>query len=177
MLSPSGDWFWYMDDESQHLAISLGNEMCFLTAYSGSDLTPFGNKPVPFNLDHLKAYSIYVDALESSDLPYNRAEKTQVALNATAARFFHRPVSPKSWYFDVSDKRETPQYFHAVSTELDSSLVMIIEQYQNLCTCLLLNHSLAISESKTFKQFSLIKVQEDRLHESSHAKALHTAIN
>ena len=170
MLRPAGDWFWYLDQDSRHLAVSLGDEYNFLTALGPKRLTPFGNKTIPFDIEHLERYSHFGDAMHNVGLNLSAAQKTQIALNATACVFFHQPVNPKSWHFLTGEQGMATSHFHTLRTEESIASALILDVKNDLVTCLLLDGPVVLDTGKDLQPFSLVKVKADRLHPLTQTK-------
>lgn len=164
MLQPSASWYWYIDQPSQNLTISLNAEMCFSTPYKANSVRLPTAPNTSFSLCDMEHYVELAECLEQSNLNFNAAEKTQILLNATAAISFHKPLAAKSWYFD----RQTEQgEFHRVAilqNAFSEGLVLVLYSEQATATCMLISNEFQLDENnKKLVAFELIKVMTDRL--------------
>ncbi|MFT4994518.1 MAG: cell division protein ZapC [Paraglaciecola sp.] len=161
MLSPKSNWFWYI--QQQKLCISLGDDLEFVTAFSLPMLLNTPQEPALFSLENSECYLTLADRLLSSDLSRSPAQQTQILLNATAALTFHKPLSPKSWFFCAQDTFGTHKQLGFLENEYGSALVLAISEEYGAVTCMLLSDSLQLNQHKSLAQFQLIKVMANRL--------------
>ena len=161
MLSPKSNWFWYI--QQQKLCISLGDELEFVTAFSLSMLLNTPQTPALFSLENSACYTALADRLQSSDLRRSAAQQTQILLNATAALSFHKPLSPKSWFFSTQATFGAHKQLAFLENEYGNGLVLAISEEYGAVTCMLLSASLQLNEHKSLSQFQLIKVMANRL--------------
>ncbi len=162
MLQPNQQWCWYTQGE--YLAIELGNDMCFQTAYKLTSLISCAAKAEQFTLEQHSVYSAISQTLETIEQLSN-AEKTQIAINGLALCFFGKPIAAKSWYFElVSRVRERVQYQIAYLKLAEKFAEVIILQFDtNSAYCMLLDKALVLDDTKTLGRFSPIKVMMNRL--------------
>lgn len=161
MLLPKSDWYWYT--QQQKLCISLGDELEFVTEFNLSKLLNTPQQPALFSLENSACYLALADRLQSSDLRRSEAQKTQILLNATAALTFHKPLSPKSWYFSTQDTFGSHKQLAFLENEYGKGLVLAISEEYGAVTCMLLSASLKLNQHKSLGQFQLIKIMANRL--------------
>jgi cell division protein ZapC len=161
MLQPQTDWYWYTHQHK--LCISLGEDLQFTTAFNLDKLVNTPHKQRLFSLENSECYLRLADKLEQSGLVLSSAQKTQVLLNACAALAFHKPMSPKSWYFDVQENCGVYKRLAVLEGKIGKGLVLALEQEYSTVICMLLSPELQLNETKSLKQFQLIKVMSDRL--------------
>jgi cell division protein ZapC len=161
MLQPKTDWYWYIQQHT--LCISLGNDLQFTTAYNLDKLVNTPHKHSLFSLANSECYLHLADKLEESGLPLSGAQITQILLNACAALAFHKPLSPKSWHFEVQESFGVYKQLAVLEGKVGKGLVLALEHEYSTVTCMLLSAELQLNETKSLKQFQLIKVMSDRL--------------
>ena len=161
MLEPKTDWYWYIEQHT--LCISLGDDMQFTTAYNLDKLVNTPHKQRFFNMADFECYLHLADRLEESGIALSGAQTTQVLLNACAALAFHKPVTPKSWYFDVQENCGVNKQLAILEGKFANGQVLVLAHEYSTATCMLLSTELQLNETKSLKQFQLIKVMSDRL--------------
>ncbi|MFT5676880.1 MAG: cell division protein ZapC [Paraglaciecola sp.] len=161
MLQPKTDWYWYTQQHT--LCISLGDEFEFTTAFNLDKLVNTPHKSRLFSLADSECYLHLADKLEESSIALSDAQTTQLLLNACAALAFHKPMSPKSWYFEVQDNFGVYKKLALLESKFGEGLVLVLEQEYSTVTCMLISAGLQLNETKSLKQFQLIKVMADRL--------------
>ncbi|WP_088328490.1 cell division protein ZapC domain-containing protein [Lacimicrobium sp. SS2-24] len=162
MLQPDTDWQWFYDTQHGCLSLSMG-EMQFTTPYTYKALNRAPVNPAPFDLQDLEHYADVANELEQCSLSYSAAQRTQIALNTCAALRYHKPLMPKSWFFN---RVAQSGHFHRLaylSTSAAEVRVWVVEDKQSSCLCMLLDPQLELQPGKTLKQFELIRVTPDCL--------------
>jgi len=161
MLSPKSNWYWYT--QQQKLCVSLGDDLEFVTAFSLPMLLNTPKEPMLFSLENSACYLSLADKLQRSDLRRSPAQMTQILLNATAALTFHKPLSPKSWFFSAQDTFGAHKQLAFLENEYGKGVVLVISEEYGAITCMLLSDSLQLNQHKSLVQFQLIKVMANRL--------------
>ena len=165
MLRPTGDWQWLYDKNQQRLTLDLGSELIFVSHYEKKHLSSDAMISQGFSLEDMEYYLKLQQELEGISCGRNRAELTQIALNATAAHKFHRPIMPKSWFFKRSDVKVHFTRLVELNTEFNSALALVIEHEQGAVTCMLVDQELQLTDTKFMKSFDVIKVMPDCLEQ------------
>jgi cell division protein ZapC len=161
MLQPKADWYWFCD--GPHLMLSLGQNLQFKTAYLVNRLI---NTPVNkqwFNLEDTGHYSNLTEQLEACHLNISSAELTQILINGVAALAFHKPVALRSWYFAEQSNFGTLHQLASLENDQGKGDVLVLEQDNNVATCMLISKSFSLNSDKQLNQFELIKVMKNRL--------------
>lgn len=99
MLKPSDKWTWFYDDKDGHLMLDLGDDMLFRTNLERKWLVDYAFDTQQFSVDDATAYHHFKEQIMM--LPLSEPRQAELALYCTAAKRFHKPVQPKSWFFDV----------------------------------------------------------------------------
>lgn len=105
MLKPDNSWKWYFDAEMNSLMLELNDDMLFRVSLPSKLLTPEAKISDIFNVDDIEAYQNFQEQI--AHLPISAARKCELALNATAARRFHKPMMPKKLVFRTSRRCRT----------------------------------------------------------------------
>jgi cell division protein ZapC len=161
MLTPTTQWYWFC--EEQQLMLSLGDELCFQTAYGNKHCLNLPAKPLAFSLEDYNCYLSLAASIEESGLALSTAQLTEVVLNAVAALSFHKPVALKSWYFDEQGHCGSYHQLAKLENAYGSADVLILHHDSDVVTVMILSENLAISTQKNLTQFNLVKVARNRL--------------
>lgn len=167
MLQPNNNWTWAVCTDTESLILDISDSMVFSTAYTLKNLTNNIHVDNSFNIADAQYYSELQDTLMGLRL-WSDAFSTQIALNAIAAVRFHKPLMPQSWNFTSSSTRLTsmPMFVDLV-TENGVGTCMVLETSERFACVMLVDESLPVSTTKSFNQFSVIKVSLDKLNPSS----------
>ncbi|GAA6183342.1 cell division protein ZapC [Aliiglaciecola sp. NS0011-25] len=144
--------------------IELNAGLSFQTAYLDSQL-----KLIPenlyFEIQHSQCFIESLEAVNNSNVPFEDSVKTQIALNATAAKCFHKPVLNKSWLYQKNSccLHSEEQQLAWLSCNGESYLMLTLQQQGSSVLCLNLSEEFTTSDNKVHSQFSLINVLSDRL--------------
>ncbi|WJG07649.1 cell division protein ZapC domain-containing protein [Aliiglaciecola sp. LCG003] len=164
MLLPSGKWKWFIDQASSSLLVELDAGLTFQTAYQVSQLkvSPDG---LFFDIEHSDYFIQCIDALDESGVPFDDSIKMQIAINASAARCFHKPVLNKSWLYTKQNLCliDDQQQLAWISHNQETYLVMTLERKGDTVLCMNLSEQFVTSDHKIHPQFSLLSVLSDRL--------------
>ncbi|MDN3610068.1 cell division protein ZapC [Vibrio ostreicida] len=165
MLKPSDKWTWYYDDAEQHLMLELGDDMVFKTNLSQKLMVDCAIGVNEFSVDDACSYQIYKEQISHLDLSEPR--RTELALYCVAAKRFHKPVQPKSWFFDCQPESPTcPVEGDVVYLSNSNSqgyfLVLEVGESASLCTYINLQ-SFTLNSAKSLVFGQAIKVMHDRM--------------
>ncbi|ODQ00793.1 cell division protein ZapC [Salinivibrio sp. SS2] len=166
MLKPNNAWTWYFDTESESLMLDLGDDMLFRVAISAKHLIPDAFSESPFSVEDASLFQSMTDTLSCLDLSAPR--RAELALNAVAAYRFHKPILPKSWFFDPQleplSAPECGQVVELQSQAGDRAPFLIIENAGSASLCMLAREvDFQLSDNKTLAFCGAIKVMNDRL--------------
>ena len=164
MLQASAQWNWYACSQSNTLRLDMGPEMAFCTPYKLRQLTDLAFDNPHFNLRDAEFYQQVTSYLANLGC-WSPSQICQIALNATAAKFYLKPVLAKSWFF-------TPYLGSLPSTEAivnlqsvsDSGQFLIVDHSEHASLCLCLENLFSLDENLSLKQFEVIRVLNDRIH-------------
>ena len=165
MLKPDNEWKWYFDNELNTLSLDFGqDEKAFCIGIERKNLIADAFSSSLFSVEDASYFSTYSEAIEMLPLPEQK--KCQLVLNAVAARRFHKPFLPKSWFFHAHQPSVSPEEGRVIElvTELDSAQFIVIENSGTASLCMLAQTAnFELSENKTMQFCDTIKVMNDRI--------------
>ncbi|MBC3767506.1 cell division protein ZapC domain-containing protein [Neptunicella marina] len=162
MLQPSMYWCWVMDEDTQCLTLEL-EEGVYHTPYKSKHLLGHVSLPQEFTLEHLQCFTSVEEDIQQFAAGLTSELASQIAINAVAARFFHKPLAPKSWYFTKPRLHGMHHHFALLQCKREQLKVYIVEKEAQASVCMLISSQVALDESAQLKPFSLIKVMNDYL--------------
>lgn len=164
MLKPSDKWKWYFCEREGHMMLDLGDEMIFRTNLTKNLLVTCAFEPCQFTVDDASDYQVYSDSV--ANLPLSEPRKVEFVLNCVAAKRFHKPVQPKSWYFDPQGLNITPTDGEQVSltNSFNRGDFVVLEVGENASLCAYVEvEPFYLSENKLLEFGQAIKVMHDRM--------------
>jgi len=161
MLHPMSDWYWF--SENGRLMLSMGKEWQCTTAFGEKEIVDLPMSDQLFNLSDTEYYLSFANHLLASRAKFSDAHLTHILINATAAIMFHKPVSPKSWFFDEFESFGFHHRLARVSNKFNTAVVFVLTDEHSLVTCMLISSKLQLNENKILSQFELIKLAKSRL--------------
>lgn len=170
MLKPSDKWTWFYDDSEGHLMLDLGDGMLFKTNLPRKLIVDCAIGINEFSVDDASAYQTYKEQI--AHLGLVEARQAELALYCVAAKRFHKPVQPKSWFFDsLSDGNFTVEEGDFV--QLDASgtsgtfIVLEVGECASLCASVSLEE-FQLNSAKSLAFGQAIKVMHDRMQPRNH---------
>jgi hypothetical protein len=162
MLQPNQHWRWHISD--QYLALELGNNMCFQTAYDLKSLISCAQNAEQFTLEQHAIYSTIIEELDELER-WSDAEKTQFAMNALALCCFGKPMAAKSWHFEPAPARQIIAQYQIAYIQIDGaySTIIVLQLETNSAYCMLLESDIKLENGKVLSRFSPLKVMTNRL--------------
>ena len=165
MLKPTNEWKWYFDAELGKLMLHLGQEQsAFSVSISRRNLIADAYSSTPFSVDDASCLLTYQDAINETGLP--GACQTELVLNAVAAKRFHKPFLPKSWFFHPHNAAVAPMEGSLIElvTSTDSAQFIVIENTGSASLCMLAQTAdFQLNENKSMQFCDTIKVMNDRI--------------
>lgn len=170
MLKPSDKWTWYYDDSEGHLMLDLGDRMLFKTNLPRKLIVDCAIGINEFSVDDASAYQTYKEQIALLGLSEPR--QAELALYCVAAKRFHKPVQPKSWFFEpLSDGHfsiEEGDFVQLSSTsDLGCFIVLEVGECASLCASVSLDE-FQLNGSKAICFGQAIKVMHDRMQPINH---------
>lgn len=169
MLKPKDTWNWFYEEQAAALMLDLGNDMLFKVNLPKKLLVNCAYSQCEFNVDDASVFQIFEEQTQLLDLSEPR--KAELILNCVAAKRFHKPVQPKSWFFDSQGEDFLPKEGDIVhlTNRYNSGYFMVVEVCENASLCVFIEQtefSLDGCKSLTFSQ--PIKVMHDRMVCANH---------
>ncbi|WP_047047985.1 cell division protein ZapC [Vibrio mexicanus] len=165
MLKPSDKWTWYYDDKASHLMLDLGDNMLFKTNLSNKLLVKCALDVNEFTVDDASSYQTFKEQI--SYLQLSEPRQAELALYCVAAKRFHKPVQPKSWFFDsCSIVGDEPQEGDIVqlSNSLNKGYFIVLESGEASSLCAYVDlEEFQLNPSKALVFGQAIKVMHDRM--------------
>ena len=127
MLKPTDSWTWYYDHKDDSLMLDLGEEMVFRVSIPTKHLVTSAYECTVFTVDDATIYQGFLENIAQLELSAPR--KVELALNAVAASRFHKPMMPKSWFFETQQGGCEPENGDVVTlqTEFGTAKYLVIE--------------------------------------------------
>ncbi len=164
MLKPSDTWIWYMKESDDSLMLDLGNDMVFKTNLARKLLVDCASGQNSFTVDDASAFQTYREPISCLNLSEPR--QAELTLYCVAAKRFHKPVQPKSWFFDYQGEGYNPSEGELVRlvNQDSAGLFIVLEVGESASLCALVDiEEFVLSGSKTVCFGQAIKVMHDRM--------------
>ncbi|WP_299018732.1 cell division protein ZapC [uncultured Photobacterium sp.] len=164
MLKPNNSWMWYYDPKHDSLMLDLGEKMVFRVSIPTKHLVTSAYERTVFTVDDASVFQIYKESL--AQLKLSEPRRAELALNAVAASRFHKPIMPKSWFFEIQQGNCEPENGDIVTLQAESNLAnfLVIENSGCASLCMLADvNSLALNATKEMAFCDTIKVMNDRM--------------
>lgn len=161
MLQPMSNWFWFT--ENSQLMLSMGSQWQCTTAFGQKQIVDLPNADKMFSLRDTEWYLSISNSLIDSGANFSEAQLTHILINATAALQFHKPISPKSWFFDEVENYGVHNRLARITNQFNNGVVLILLDEAAMATCMLISEKILLTENKLLKKFELIKVAKNRL--------------
>ncbi|OLQ69988.1 cell division protein ZapC [Photobacterium proteolyticum] len=164
MLKPTDSWTWYYDHKDDSLMLDLGEEMVFRVSIPTKHLVTSAFERTVFTVDDATIYQGFLENIAQLELSAPR--KVELALNAVAASRFHKPMMPKSWFFETQQGGCEPENGDVVTlqTEFGAAKYLVIENSGCASLCMLADvEPLALTSTKEMTFCDTIKVMNDRM--------------
>ncbi|RBW65958.1 cell division protein ZapC [Vibrionales bacterium C3R12] len=172
MLKPSDTWKWYFEDESSSLMLDLGQNMLFQTNLVRKLLVDCAIGNNEFTVDDASAFQTYKEQIQYLGLSEPR--QAELTLYCVAAKRFHKPVQPKSWFFDYQGEGYQPCEGDIISlaNENGQGHFIVLEVGDNASLCISVERdSFMLTSSKMLNFGDSIKVMHDRMACANHILA------
>jgi cell division protein ZapC len=165
MRKPSDTWSWYYDEQQCSLMLNLGEDMIFKTNLVRNKLVDCAFKENEFTVDDASSYQTFKEQI--SGLELSEPRQAELALYCVAAKRFHKPVQPKSWFFESQIQgHECPEEGDIVRMNNQYSLgyFIVLEVGENASLCASVDlDEFNLTSSKALQFGDSIKVMHDRM--------------
>lgn len=169
---PDHTWQWHYHQQQQRLVLDIDPEMMFVTSLGRRQIVgaPRTNDDflsrhgVEFAIHHANDFHHFMEQLEQR-LGLSGDKALQISLNAVAAKFFHRPLMPKSWYFNPVDSGQAFEAGEVVclSSTTQTRHYLVVEAGDKAALLLLIERNHELNSLTELTQFAVIRVMNDRL--------------
>jgi len=136
MFQASKQWKWIACPKLNRLLVDLDQNMQLCTPYKLRQLVDSVAKQSHFSLDDAAFYQQVYQYLDGFKI-YSSAELCQIALNATAAKFYLKPVLAKSWFFsEYTGSEPSVEAIIKLSSSVQTGEFLIVEHNQDASLCI-----------------------------------------
>lgn len=167
MINPLNISHWYFDDANASLYLAVEGEDDVKVSLPKLCLIPSAFQENEFDFEDSTAMTLFIEQVR--DLELTPAQQIELAVNATAAKRFHKPVQPKSWFFDMQDLMLEPEegVFYQLSNAFNQGhfLTVDVEEKASLCLALDLD-GFVLAEDKHLTFAEPIRVMNNRFIEA-----------
>lgn len=163
LLEPSNKWYWQYDCASQFIVIQLSDGLAMSCHLDKRNMNNLCKGRVNFCAEDSSYYYYFLEAIK--DLAFSVPEKVQIALNAVTNLRFHKVKMPQSWFFDYMHSEASFNTGDIISLAMqgNNAQFVILEADERVSTCMLLEDTVQLSDSKTLAKFEVIRVMNDRV--------------
>lgn len=169
MLKPNDSWNWYFDDPNKALMLDLGDDMLFKVNLSAKLLANTVYTDCDFTVEDATAFQTFKEIVCNFELSTPR--QAELVLNCIAAKRFHKPVQPKSWFFDPKGEGYTPEEGDIVrlTNSHNQGYFMVIEVCENASLCAFIEMGeFKLDVTKSLNLGEPIKVMHNRMECANH---------
>lgn len=164
MLQASKQWKWIACPVRNRLLIDLDQDMQLCTPYKLRQLTDSVLADPNFSLADAAFYQQVYQYLDGFNV-WKAAQLCQIALNATAAKFYLKPMLAKSWFFDpYTGSEPSVEAVVKLQSRLQAGEFLIIEHCKDASLCISLAEHFQLDENLSLNQFEAIRVLNNRVH-------------
>lgn len=164
MLKPRDTWKWFYDEPKQALMLDLGNDMLFKVNLPKKLLVNCAYQSTDFTVDDATSFQTFKE--RAYNLNLSEPRQAELALNCVASKRFHKPVQPKSWFFDPQGTEHTPVEGDIVllKNRYDKGYFIVIDVCDSASLCALVEQKeFTLDPSKSLSFGEPIKVMHNRM--------------
>jgi len=169
MLKPNDTWKWFFEERKDTLMLDLGNDMLFKVNLPKKLLVDCALRNNEFTVDDASAFQTFKEQAELLELSVPR--QAELVLNCVAAKRFHKPVQPKSWFFDLKGEGYLPNEGDIVHlhNKYGQGYFMVIEVCETASLCSFIEQGeFVLDGRKSLTLGQPIKVMHDRMECANH---------
>jgi len=158
------EWHWKIAGEDEALYLVLTADIEFRTRFGLASLLGFSVDGQTFSTQDACIYSEYREQFKS--LPLNEEGRFSLAINATVARLYIKPLANKSWYFSPTyeaNVRTLGRGDYVSAQALSQGLYLVLDTDESTSTIMLLSSGHRIDENRHFLRGKTLRVHNDRL--------------
>jgi|GEM_PF-4567057 len=194
-LSPNADWRWQFIPDKQQLILHTKQQTPFVTAFKNKQLILNTVMDEPFTLEQTAVFHEFADALQPVMACFPELVLWHICIHAVAARFYHKTVANKSYWFtrndELTESRELSfasgyvgcaGYVSALAafdtqlsmrsaegepSESQTGCGLILSRDGSFATLLLLSPTLDVTSDKTLPRYTALKTHCNTLRDAS----------
>lgn len=169
MLKPSDTWKWFYDENECSLMLDLGNDMIFKSNIPNKMLVDCAKSNSHFCVDDASAFQTFKETI--SYLGLSEPRQAELALYCVASKRFHKPVQPKSWFFNTQGAGYTPEEGDIVRLSNDFSVgyFIVLETGDSASLCAYVDlDEFQLTPNKSLTFGASIKIMHDRMTCANH---------
>lgn len=189
-LFPASDWQWQFEPDKEQLILHTSQHAPFVTAFKNKQLILNGAMQEPFTVEHTEAFHGFFDVLQRgfqgclNSVP--EPVLWHICIHAVAARFYHKAVANKSYWFTKSEAKQASHHlfdselsppvsqlaafdtqYSAKSAESTTGCGLLLQTDGSFANVLLLSPLLPISEDKTLARYTALNTHINTLRDAS----------
>lgn len=166
MLKPKDTWNWYYDNSDDALMLDLGEDMLFRVNLPKKLLVECAFTDNDFSVEDATSFQTFYE--QASRIGLSEPRLAELVLNCVAAKRFHIPVQPKSWFFDYQPEGhgyepEEGDFIH-LQNRHGEGYFMVVECGESASLCVYVELAeFDLNGVKTLRFGEPIKVMHDRM--------------
>ena len=168
MLKLSDTWNWYYDEDKSSLMLEISEDMVFRSDLPRKVLIESAFTAQPFSVEDADIYHVFQDSVKG--LPLSIPRQAELVLKAVTVKRFHKPVQPKSWFFDTQSAGYQPQEGEIVElqNEFNTGHFMVVESSETASIVISVStEDFYLTGSKVMSFCEPIKVMHDRMRSAN----------
>ena len=167
MLKPKDTWNWYFDGRENALMLDLGDDMLFRVNLPKKLLVDCAFSSNSFSVEDATSFQIFRE--QAAKISLSEPRRAELILNCVAAKRFHIPIQPKSWFFDYQSESEgyEPQegdFIHLQNKHGEDGYFIVVDCGESASLCVYIElGEFNLNGSKQLRFGDPIKVMHDRM--------------
>lgn len=163
MLQASMEWHWYVNTQYNRLMLDMGPDMQLCTPFKPRQLNQIALDGANFSCNDAQFYEQVCQYLKSFAI-WRDQEICQIALNATAAKFYLNPMLAKSWFFiQNTTGQAVTEAVITLQSKIQRGQFLIVDCEHESALCMCLENNYQLDENIALNQFEVIRVLLDRV--------------
>ena len=135
-------------------------------AYKSTMLTLQFDQAVFFTIEDVACYMEFFE--DPAFDQYSPAFRCKLILHILAVQLFHKPIMPKNWLFEnyAGEQHRVCQGdpVRLISSAIkEAKMYLVLDNKDDFILCMLIEKSHALTSSRTFNQFQVVKVSHDKI--------------
>jgi len=157
-------WRWVTNFDTQKVCLELAAGVNFPTVFKISELLSYDLHEQPFSTSDAFLYSLFRDKF--SYAPFDEEQAFTLAINATIASQYLKPLAAKSWLFHPASSAgigKVKQGDWVALKATDEAIYLVLDTDHETSDVILASNRHQISDSRVIFQGQTLKVHNDRL--------------